>query len=643
MKILHVCLLALLLLPAGVLAQGMGISGDFDLDELWADARENYDLEREDAVILLDSRRVSFAEDGSCATRVHRVVWIGTAVGVRAYADLRVPWNSADSELVVEKLRTWRDGRWWPDAEKISETAVVPTLPYALDHAADYTLMRETMLLHDGVEVLQEGCILETAYTITSTAAPARGEIHVFPQDDPVVLSELGVFSTPRRPLQAVELNGAPVPAQDKMGSGKSMLNNRKVWRMRHVKPLRQPHTGDPQAYEPAVVWTNWRHWDELRRHFMQQFTADFDLGDDQKAELQDKLHAGLSPRQRLAAVGEHLNEMVRRISYPDHFWQFKPRPAARVLETAYGHDLDRAVLAVSLLKAAGFTPEPMFIGHGRTLVAPTYARMADMGSLYLRVGEISDGLLDVRSGRAVAYDQVYGHPIWYVGAQSAARPLDPEGPEVKPAEQSLKVVLNLAPDEDGGWTGQGHVRLMGPFSHFSGLVGEEDLATGYLNRLVGSVLAGAALAGVTPTALFQPRVEAHFSLEAFTLEPDAFDRQVLVAGRPAGGLLDSLPHDVHLGQTARTSPVLGVGDLQQSVTLRLAVAPAEVRHLPAPRRLENAAGWFRLTVEQEEGAVVLTRRISLAGSAGEPENWPHLRALLLEEADAVNGTIILK
>ncbi len=648
MKKLILGFMALMLLSAAASAQTLGTSGGFDLDALWADARQTYDLDREDAVILLDSRRVTFAEDGSCAERVHRVVWIGTTVGVRAYADLRVPWNSAVSTLKVEKLRTWREGRWWPDAEKISETAVVHTLPHALDHADDYTLMRETMLLHDGVEVLAGGCIMETAYTITSRDVPARGGIHVFPQADPVVLSELGVFSTPRRPLQAVELNGAPVPAQDKSGSGKSgsgksMLNNRKTWRMQHVPALRQPHTGDPQAYEPTVVWTNWRHWDELRRHFMTTFTADFALSEDQQAGLLAKLNPTQSPRRKLAAVGNYLNEMVRRVPYGDGPWLFLPRPAGRVLETAYGHDLDRAVLAVALLQAAGFSVEPLFIGQGCSLVAPTYARMADMGALFLRVGEVSDGLLDPRTGQAVAYDQVYGHPVWYVGAQSAARPLDPESAEVKPAEQNLKLAFNLVPGQDGAWSGQGHVRLMGPFSHYSQVVAGDDLAGGTLNALVGSVLDGVSIAHITPTALFQQRVEADFTLNGPSIQPDAFDRKVLRVGRPAGGLLDSLPHDVHLGDTERTSPVLGVGGRQQSVVLRLEVAPEQVQWLPGERRLENAAGWFRLIVDREEDALVLTRAISLAEQAGAPENWPHLRALLLEEADAVNGTIILK
>ncbi len=319
-------------------------------------------------MILLDSKRITFLEDGSCAEGgVHRVVWIGTSVGVRTYADLRIPWNSENATLEVEKLRTWRRAAGGRTRRRVSDTAVVHTLPHALDHADDYTAMRETMLLHDGVEVLDKGCIMETAYTITTRDVPARGGIHVFSQGDPVVLSELGIYSSPRRPLKNAELNGAPLPAQDK-----SMLNNRKTWNLKHVKAQGRPHTSDPQAHEPAVVWSNWEDWNELGQRFSSTFNAGVELTEVQRQDLLERLNPALSFRQKLAAVGDYLNEMVRPVHYDDRNWRFAPRPACRVLETAYGHDLDRAVLAAALLQTAGLGTEPMFVGPGRVLVDET-------------------------------------------------------------------------------------------------------------------------------------------------------------------------------------------------------------------------------------------------------------------------------
>jgi hypothetical protein len=55
---------------------------------------------------------VTIEADGAVATRVHRVVWIGTAVGLRTHADLRVPWNSSTRRRSrSRRLRTFREGQ----------------------------------------------------------------------------------------------------------------------------------------------------------------------------------------------------------------------------------------------------------------------------------------------------------------------------------------------------------------------------------------------------------------------------------------------------------------------------------------------------------------------------------------------------
>ena len=145
---IFVCVVTLLFLSSGLLAESMGISSGHDLDKLWAKAKDQFDLKSQDAVLLLESRNVEVLENGDLATRIHRVVWIGTGTGIRGYADLRVPYNLSVSKIKVIKLRTWRDDRWWPDQSEISPTAVVETVPHALALADDARsfLLRPSLL-----------------------------------------------------------------------------------------------------------------------------------------------------------------------------------------------------------------------------------------------------------------------------------------------------------------------------------------------------------------------------------------------------------------------------------------------------------------------------------------------------------------
>ena len=71
--------------------------------------------------------------------------------------------------------------------------------------------MRETMLLHDGVEL---PCIMETAYTITENGLPALDGLFVFPQRDPSVLTELKLTFPSGSLFRHEALNGVPEPVR---------------------------------------------------------------------------------------------------------------------------------------------------------------------------------------------------------------------------------------------------------------------------------------------------------------------------------------------------------------------------------------------------------------------------------------------
>jgi len=72
-------------------------------------------------------RALHLASDGRLREERYRLVWINSALAVRAYADLRVPWDSDRQTLAVQALRVWRDGRWIDHRP----TAVVETTPFA--------------------------------------------------------------------------------------------------------------------------------------------------------------------------------------------------------------------------------------------------------------------------------------------------------------------------------------------------------------------------------------------------------------------------------------------------------------------------------------------------------------------------------
>jgi hypothetical protein len=618
---------ALMLVPGWLLAEGLGVSSGHDLDALWMQAQSAFDLEVEDAVILLESNQINFGADQSMTTRVHRLVWIGSTVGINNYADLRIPWNTATSTLDVEVLRTWRDGRWWPDEKEISDTAVVHTLPHRLDKADDYTTIRETMLLHDGVEL---GCIMETAYTIVENNVPAAGAFFVLPQNDPAVLTELKVIG---EGLIHQELNGVDAPVVFNTGNGDGLL-----WQAELTPALGQPVGSNPEFYEATVVFSTWTSWGQLADTWLAAFSNGLQLDADQIQSLQEKLHPALGNRQKVAAVGDYLNEMVRSVHYESGYWRGNPRPASRTLGTAYGHNLDRAVLAAALLSQAGFLVEPMFIGQGTVRVAPEIPRLQGLKRLVLRIPSVQNVILDPDSGTLLTSAEILGHPYWYLGKN---RETGPQGPMVSQHENGLMVAINLEKGEEDFWQGSGYFRGAGRFSQHGALMASGDLKEGYLSQLASSVIEGLKISAAAPEQLEPGIVQVDLEFEKFETGSDAQERKTLVIGAPKGGILSRLPRGVHLYDESRQTPVIGMENWKQTVMLRIEVGEDDLLFTPEPINLTNKAGLFELTVGWENGWLVLTRTLEIADEVIAASDWPQLRALLLEESNVAFGTLM--
>ncbi|MBN2565990.1 MAG: DUF3857 domain-containing protein [Candidatus Eisenbacteria bacterium] len=636
--------------------------GGHDIGSLMRAAESRYDLSLMDAVILLDDETVAIGKDGDLRTTVHTIVWFSTELGLDTYADVRVPYNTETSTLEVHALRTWRDGRWWPDASKLSPTAMVETTPHSIQSADDYTTMRETVLLHDGVEL---PCIVETAYTIVERggAVPGVDGRWMIRRMDPAVLTRLTITSPSDMELSYSLGNGAPAPTINESLKGVHAC----TWEVELSDRLPRPLTEEPSAYAPYVVWSTWQSWDSLGG----SLSSSIDRAAVLTAALADSVASMISDLPfdlpRAEAVVAFVARNTRPVSYDDSFWRLRPRQAGRTWETAYGHRLDRAVLATALLRAAGCSVKPVFMSADRSAVDPSVPALAWFGGLTLRVE--AEGLLatfDPASGRLSQGEAEYsGRTLWL--AQNGERPRVITGDD---SEQSLyAIAVALEPDGEGGWAGSGLIRTSGALSVFRRIVGLEGEADSFVKSVTASVLAGATVEQHGVSELFDGRAAVGFSLEIEAPEPDDIGRTSLVVGDPDGGMLAAMPGDVHVYSEHRDSPVLLPGPLSQTVIISIDPGEMEEVLVPEPTSLGNEVGSFSLSVERRNnGSLVLTRSLTIGtpteGADAERADaersreegqvryhglmisaaqWPMLRQLLLEESDPRHRTILLK
>lgn len=630
------CALVLVLsFPERLPAANMGVSQGHDLDALWARAQESFDLKTHDAVLLLESRQVTIMENGNLITRVHRVVWIGTEMGIYDHADLRIPWNSATSSFTVVALRTWNDGRWWPHESEVSETAVVETLPFALALADDYTPMHETMLLHDGVEL---PCIMETIYEIEEQGAARYGadDLFVLWQGDPALHVVYELTVPPELVPIYRSMNGAPEPEVSTNPDG----TMRYTWSKENTSRLWWPRIAHPAVYAPSVMWSTWKDWKTLGRVVASSFDDAAVLSEALADSLAERVKYEPSSDAKFRAAADLVAEWTRGVDYDWSFWRFLPRMAARTWETGYGHALDRAALAAALFREAGFRAQPIFRSAPSIDLdwgIPGLSQFEDFALLveYEGVRRIFDPAADSYESE---YLGLYGRTVWYPAGDSAV-PVRPSSDAVG----GFEMILTLTPSDDGGWNGKGFLDAYGNLSTYDAMSGLDGKVLDHLNSIVQSVLPETKVGGFNPEAFDPERVTLGFDFEIGEVEPDDGGRISLIVGDPDGGIIGTLPTDVHIFEEYRRTPIHLAGRMVQHIELRIVAGDREIVYLPEPYEADKKVGRFELTVEHEGEWITIWRELEIGYPALHYENWYPLRALLLDEQDPAHRTIILK
>lgn len=645
-----------LAVPAGA-ASIMTWDGQRDVGALMAEAHQTWNLTDQDAVILLDEARVTCAEDGRLRQERHRVVWVFTDWAVDNFADLRVPWDSERQKLTVQALRVWRGGRWIA----ARPTAVVETTPFALRSAPDYTGIRETMLLHDGVEL---PCVLECAYVIEDTVAPngwtgwEEGQ-WIFPQVVPVVESRIVLEAPAAKPLTVRAAAGSVVGLSAEQGffgeqvlvaapSGPGLAAS--CYRMRKLAPAPLPAIDDPASILPHVQWSTFADWESFGKAIDAGFGRDLNLGTALRDSVKSLLKDACDEIDEARRIVDFVHRSMRRIEYDGRFFPTRARPVDRVFETAYGSDLDLARLARALLHEAGIFASPAFFGLGPGEIderVPTLARMRLHG-LRLFKAELAELYWDAAREALRSSDaDFHGRARWYLGKSDPAvyAGVSPSMvADLNWTERACEIGCQLRWDDQmKGWAGEGRLRASGIFDPSDEIKGSAAAARKHLDSVVAGVVAGLSVRDYSPWRVEPNIVEVDFDLKPSAAARDTLGRLPVVIGSPAGGLQEALPHDVDLSHAERGAPVRLPCKMKQVVRVTLALGGLEVVRLPEPVKLANDSGSFELTVERQGHKVTVIRTIRLTQIDVAPEQWPALRELLLAEADAGNRTVLLR
>ncbi|MDP8208199.1 MAG: DUF3858 domain-containing protein [Candidatus Electryonea clarkiae] len=634
---LHI-ILAVIIISAGsfstLTAEPMSLSGMQDIGELMTIAEQTFNMQEEDAVILFKGEKHLWLSDKRLKTVHHEIVWISTEWAIRSYADLRVPFDKEHCNMTDIELRTWRENQWWVSGE----TAKVETLPFAVRNADNYTNMREMMLLHDGIQL---PCIMETVYVIEDKKPFRDGAegVWIFQQDDPAVSVWFGL-GVPKGKKANVFKSEGVADGENVELSEKDIDFN--IYKMGPLEALGRPHISDPAVESPYISWSTWKNWKSFGKSFMKNYDGAMMVDDVLKDSISSILEDDPIDILKAKTVAEFVKIHTNHTHYNWKYWLENPRNASETFSTAYGHSFDRAILAGALFKEAGLEVNPVFRSKNYTDVndgIPTFARYDDI-SLWVS-GDGIEAYYNPTSGELTnGLGAIFGRTIWLPG--SGDDPVVRWSGKGERSSLSVKMELKFDHEEDN-WKAKGIYTGTGGLCPYEDMEGAGTEASDYLNGIISGVLTDAKVAEYNPVVFDRFKVTAGFTADMPQPEPDEFDRIRINFGDPAGGLMDNMPHDLHLYEENRSSPVYLPGNMQQSIRVSMDDSEEHTLILPGNKEITNDAGSFKLTIEKSGKKVTITREIQLNKTVYAPEEWKMLRELLLAEKHERNRSIFIK
>ena len=531
---------------------------------------------------------------------------------------------------------------WHPSESEVSATAVVETLPYAVARADDYTVMRETMLLHDGIEI---PCVIETVYEITESGGGLDGAdgMWIFSRDDPAVMVEFVIEAPVGRAPRFVTGNGATVPVKSDISEGRVSY----ISSMDDVSRQGVPHTGHPECYDPFLYWSTWKDWQSLADMITSNYENFLTLSGEIRDRLHERLINELDDVSKAIRISALIDERVRLVRCDPGLMLLEPRQASRTWETGYGHVIDRAVLATALFRAAGMKAHPVLIStaFNRYLQDLPGISIFDRRLIHVQSGT-DGGCLDAwyspRTGELIRNRYSTGMRMSWLPCSESGLPVKTEYCE-DTSDNSFDLTMSIEHDGSGGWKGAGHLhakKLLCPIDRMSGL---HDEAVSWLQKLVGSVFGEVKVTSYNPYIFNAQAISTSFDFDADGFAEDSFGRVGICSGVPSGGILDTLPGNFRLYHEHRGSPVVFQDRMSQRILLRIKTGDMKLVHTPEPVSIENVVGIFRLEVRNEGEWLVIERELEIRKPVIQPEEWLMLRLLLLEERDASSRAILLK
>jgi hypothetical protein len=585
-----------------------------------------------DGVVLAEEVEIVLDREGKVSRRHRRLTKIFREhVLSSGRADPRIPFDAVDQTLTVSRCRTWmRDGT---PVDTDPGNGFVEVTPFALEHAVDYTRIREMVLVHTGVE---QGATLELDYTIADKAPRGRpfwGEIVL--QSELPVLQQTVVIRVPEGASVFIQAIHAEVTPKKTTSDG---VDTYLVKRLA-VPPVNLDEcAGHVREVVARLVYSSLPSWAEVGTLLDKSISRAVDSSDAIRNRVK-ALTVGVGTRlERAYRIHDFVATRVRTVNWAPDDFGFVPRSASSVHASAYGHDLDKAVLLKAMLKEAGISASVVLASTTTSLAmrAPSPTQLSDVWVMvengHRRVWLDPSVSLDRRSGR-----DLEGRAILKLAGRGSTVTRVPVS---EPGANAAVMTGICRLGAEGRVEGRLRLDLSGSLNPYHRLRG----GVGPLEAFASRVASG--LGGARATKHELSHFDEILSSISVTARGGALtrkDTETLELTLPAlPDPIASRGYQIHRGR--RTTPLFLEGLASERIEIEIRLPPGlRVAYRPAPVTVDNAVGRLLISLEPAEGGLTYKRAFTLKKSVIPPDEYLAFRKLITSQRARRNTILLLE
>jgi hypothetical protein len=617
---------------------------DTDVEGLIESAPDKEDFPDDSAVFLKMQEVAEVAEDGSVVTTRNRLIKILTLRGRERYSNQSFLFNEELCVLsLIRGVTVTKMGR----LKEVEEDAVNDVTPAFLKGASMYANVLEKVI---SFPVAGPGSTMELQ--IREDLEPAvdgsySGIEHMGAMD-PVFDASFTIrypedATAPSSVGYTGDLGTTTIAKVAEIGETS--------YSVRYVQALvAEEHMPPVTELYPTVVYSSYTSWEQPAAFFANEFFPHVETGGEMASHVADLTQGLSSSEDKVRALFLDVATEVRNVHMPLGLGGYTPNDAGQVLENKYADTRDKAVLLVSMLRAAGIDAYPALVardpGARFTESVPTLKQFA------LILVALPDG--DSYSFLDPFLDDVsYGFVRWGRGNTALVVRDDGSGelvqiPGFQASENLALKSMELTIDSDGSAEVRTSCELKGYFDRKA----RRDLkdATPSEKQKLFDTAASVVSAGATSTGY------SHSDLTNLTEPVRVFqDLQAKELAVPQGDMMIvHLPPFPHSFASTGIYPALAERryafefpcELRSDIELHLSLPDGyEVVWLPEDLMLITPVAVFQLTCESHEDdhSVVWKRSIAVNERSINLENYGKFKENFDALASPKNRLILLK